>query len=146
MPLFHNRRQFLHQAAGGFGALALAGMWAELQAAEKDPVAPRPGHFPAKADRVIFIFSTGGVSHVDTFDYKPRLISDHGKSITASRWLGKSSKVNRFLTRPRFGFKQYGKNGTWVSDLFPNLGNVIDDICLLNAVHCDSDGHDKATL
>jgi hypothetical protein len=144
------RRDLLFRAAGGFGAIALSAILAEQAGAEErsvaDPLAARPGHFPAKADRVIFIFSTGGVSHVDTFDYKPRLISDHGKSITASRWLGKSSKVNRFLTRPRFGFKQYGKNGTWVSDLFPNLGNVIDDICLLNAVHCDSDGHDKATL
>ncbi len=146
---FPSRRDFLRRASGGFGALALAGLWHELHAtasAATDPLAPRTGHFPAKADRVIFIYSTGGVSHVDTFDHKPQLIRDHGKSITASRWLNKPGKFERFLIKPRWSFKQYGRSGAWVSDLFPYLGGVIDDICLLNAMHCDSDGHDKGTL
>ncbi|QDS91556.1 hypothetical protein FF011L_02860 [Roseimaritima multifibrata] len=146
LPLHTNRREFLHRASGGFGALALAGMWSEIQAAATDPLATKPGHFPAKADRVIFIFSTGGVSHVDTFDHKPQLIADHGKSVTASRWLNKSGEFERFLIKPRWGFKQYGESGTWVSDLFPHMGSVIDDVCVLNAMHCESDGHDKATL
>ena len=147
-PFGTSRREFLHRASGGFGALALAGLWSELQAAETpaDPLAARPGHFPAKADRVIFIFSTGGVSHVDTFDHKPKLTTDHGKSITASRWLNKPGKFERFLIKSRWAFKKYGKSGLSVSDLFPNLGGVIDDVCLLNAMHCESDGHDKATL
>lgn len=146
-PNLHtNRREFLHRASGGFGALALAGMWSEIQAAASDPLAARTGHFPATADRVIFIFSTGGVSHVDTFNRQPRLIADHGKSITASRWLNKSGQFERFLIKPRWGFKQYGESGTWVSDLFPHMGSVIDDVCVLNAMHCESDGHDKATL
>jgi len=146
LPLHTNRRDFLHRASGGFGALALAGMWNEIQAASTDPLLAKPGHFPATADRVIFIFSTGGVSHVDTFDHKPRLIADHGKSITASRWLNKPGQFERFLIKPRWGFKQYGESGTWVSDLFPHMGSVIDDVCVLNAMHCESDGHDKATL
>src|SRR5262245_58161378 len=83
-------RGFLHRASGGFGAVALAGLWAETQAA--DPLAARKGHFPARADRVIFLFSTGGVSHIDTFDHKPKLVADHGKSVTASRWLNKPGK------------------------------------------------------
>jgi len=144
-----NRREFLRRASGGFGALALAGLCEELRAAEKrpaDPLAARPGHFAAKADRVIFIFSTGGVSHVDTFDGKPKLIADHGKSITASRWLNKPGQFERFLIKPRWAFKPYGKSGRKVSDLFPHLGGVIDDVCVLNAMHCESDGHDKATL
>ena len=145
-----SRREFLHRASGGFGAVALAGLVAEAQAGEAaastDPLAARKGHFPAKADRVIFIFSTGGVSHVDTFDYKPKLVADHGKKITASRWLNKPGKFERFLIKPRWAFKPYGKSGLKVSDLFPNLGSVIDDVCLLNAMHCESDGHDKATL
>jgi hypothetical protein len=129
--------------------VALAGLLggeATAAAASTDPLAARPGHFPAKADRVIFIYSTGGVSHVDTFDHKPQLIADHGKKIIASRWLNKPGQFERFLIKPRWAFKQYGQNGTWVSDLFPHLAQRIDDICVLNAMHCESDGHDKATL
>jgi hypothetical protein len=140
------RRQFLQHASGGFAATALCGIWNDLQAAPADPLAARAGHFAAKADRVIFLYSTGGVSHVDTFDHKPQLTRDHGKSVTASRWLNKSGNFERFLIKPRWKFRQYGENGTWVSDLFPHLGSVIDDVCVLNAMHCESDGHDKATL
>ncbi len=142
-----NRREFLKTASGGFGAIALAGLLNDEAKAEAiDPLASRAGHFPAKAERVIFLYSTGGVSHVDTFDRKPKLIADHGKSITASRWLNKPGKFERFLIRPRWEFKQYGQSGAWISDLFPNFGSVVDDVCILNAMHCDSDGHDKATL
>ncbi len=95
---------------------------------------------------MIFIYSTGGVSHVDTFNHLPQLKTDHGKSVTASRWLNKSGDFERFLIQPRWAFKQYGDSGTWVSDLFPHLGTVIDDLCILNAMYCESDGHDKATL
>ncbi|MEQ2009670.1 MAG: DUF1501 domain-containing protein, partial [Limisphaerales bacterium] len=136
--LFPTRREFLRRASGGFGALALAGLCHETQAASTDPLAPRSGHFPAKADRVIFLYSTGGVSQVDTFDYKPQLIRDHGKAVTASRWLNKPGKFDRFLIKSRWGFKQYGQSGLWVSDLFPHIGGVIDDVCVLNAMHCDS--------
>jgi len=141
-----SRRQFLQQASGGFGALALSGMWNELHAGAPDPLAARAGHHAAKADRVIFLYSTGGVSHVDTFDYKPQLIADHGKTIEASRWLNKSGKFSRYLIKPRTTFKQHGESGAWVSNLFPHVSTVIDDICMLNAMHCESDGHDKATL
>ena len=140
------RREFLGRASGGFGAIALAGLCDELQAASANPLAARNGHHAAKADRVIFLYSTGGTSHIDTFNHRPQLTADHGKSITASRWLNKSGEFNRFLIKPRWAFKQYGESGTWVSDLFPHLGSVIDDVCVLNAMHCESDGHDKATL
>ncbi|MFP6763565.1 MAG: DUF1501 domain-containing protein, partial [Planctomycetaceae bacterium] len=140
------RREFLSRASGGFGALALAGLWNGLQAAPTDPLAARQSHSAAQADRVIFLYSTGGVSHVDTFNHRPQLIADHGKSVTARRWLNKSGEFQRFLIRPRWPFRQYGQSGTWVSDLFPHLGSVIDEVCVLNAMHCESDGHDKATL
>ena len=140
------RREFLHRASGGFGALALAGMWNDAQAASNDPLAAQQSHFSAKADRVIFIFSTGGTSHVDTFNHRPQLIADHGKSVTATRWLNKSGEFKRYLIKPRWPFKQYGQSGAWVSDLFPHFGSVVDDVCILNAMHCESDGHDKATL
>ena len=141
-----SRREFLSRSSGGLGALALAGMISELDADSHNPLSARSGHHVAKADRVIFLYSTGGVSHVDTFNHRPQLAADHGKSITASRWLNKSGEFKRFLVKPRYAFKQYGQNGTWVSELFPHVGSVIDEVCVLNAMHCDSDGHDKATL
>jgi hypothetical protein len=147
LPL--TRREMLHRAAGGFGAVALAGLWAEEQAraaAPTDPLAPRPGHFPARARRAIFLYSTGGASHVDTFDYKPKLFADHGKTITVDNWQGMTGQFVRHLKRPNWAFRPRGKNGILVSDLFPNLGAVIDDVCVLNAVQGDSTGHDKATL
>ncbi len=145
-----SRREFLSRASGGFGAFAMAGMCDgmcdELGAGSANPLAARNGHHAAKADRVIFLYSTGGASHVDTFNHRPQLNTDHGKSIMASRWLNKAGEFKRFLIKPRWAFQQYGQSGTWVSDLFPNLGSVMDDVCVLNAMHCESDGHDKATL
>ena len=147
MNLSHTtRREFLHRASGGFGSIALAGLWSDLQAAPLNPLGARHGHHVAKADRVIFLYSTGGVSHVDTFNHRPRLTVDHAKSVTASRWLNKTGQYQRYLIKPRWAFQQYGQSGTWVSDLFPQLGSVVDDICVFNAMHCESDGHDKATL
>ena len=140
------RRHFLSRASGGFGSVALAGMLNDLGSASDNPLSARSGHHVSQADRVIFLYSTGGVSHIDTFNHRPQLTADHGKSITASRWLNKSGNFKRFLVKPRFTFKQYGQNGTWVSNLFPHLGSIIDDVCILNAMHCESDGHDKATL
>jgi hypothetical protein len=141
-----SRREFLHRASGGFGAVALSGLWNNLQAQTHNPLSARQGHHAPKADRVIFLYSTGGVSHIDTFNHRPQLTVDHGKSITASRWLNKSGEFKRYLIKPRWSFKRYGDSGTWVSDLFPHLGSMIDDVCVLNAMHCESDGHDKATL
>ncbi len=148
------RREFLHRASGGFGALALAGIWNDLAAesghqdeiASNDPLAPRKPHFPARAERVIFLYATGGASHVDTFNRRPRLFADHGKKISGAKWISRHDKQSYHLIRPRWKFERYGQSGTFVSDLFPHLGSVIDDVCILNAMHCDSAGHDKATL
>jgi hypothetical protein len=147
-----SRRQILHRAAGGFGAIALAGIWADLTqagaapAALSDPLAPRPTHFPARAKTVIFIFSTGGCSHVDTFDYKPKLYDAHGKTVGDVSPSSRSGAKNNFLKRPNWDFKPYGKAGTRVSDLIPNLGTCADDLCIINSIHGDSGGHDKATM
>ena len=135
MPLNNNRRQFLKNASGGFAMTAFTGMCGNLQAQPADPLASRSAHFPAAADRVIFIYSTGGVSHIDTFDHKPQLAKDHGKSIIASRWLNKPGEFKRYLIKSRWNFRQFGENGIWVSALFPHIGEVIDDICVLN-VRC----------
>jgi len=143
----YSRRQWLQTASGGLGAIALAGMLAEEARCQPgDPMAPRTGHFPAKADRVIFLYSTGGVSQVDTFDPKSELTKRHGQTITATRWLNKPGKFDRFLIQSRFTFEKRGKSGIPTSDIFPHIGSVIDDLCVLNAMVADSDGHDKGTL
>ena len=147
-----SRRAMLGRAAGGFGSIALAGMLADEARADGatgaavDPLAPREPHFPPRATNVIFMFSTGGASHVDTFDYRPQLFADHGKTVTIDNWQGKLGEFKRFLKRPDWNFRQYGESGTWVSDLFPHLGQVIDEVCILNSVEGDHTGHDKATM
>ena len=83
-PLSTSRRTFLEQASGGFGLLALAGMLCNEAAAANDPLAARAGHFPAKADRVIFIYSTGGVSHIDTFIWSGSAAMN--ECMTSARW------------------------------------------------------------
>ena len=114
------RRQSLRSLLGA--SLVLPGILAELSAAEdSDPLAPKPPHFPARAKRVIFLFMTGGVSHVDSFDPKPKLVADHGKK----------ARNGRYLIRPRWDFKPYGKSGTEVSDLFPHIAECVDDLCVI---------------
>ena len=75
-----NRRHLLRSLSGGFAMTAFSGMCASVLA-EEDPLAAKRSHFAAKADSVIFIYATGGVSHVDTFDYKPKLIKDHPRAL-----------------------------------------------------------------
>lgn len=139
-PTTINRREWLGRASGGFAATALAGMMGRAASVS-------PGtHHPARADQIVFIYSTGGVSHIDTFDPKPKLTTDHGKTITASRWLNKPGQFQRYLIKSRFAFRNHGRCGMPVSELFPHLGSVADELCVLRGMHCDSDGHDKATL
>src|SRR5688572_22706660 len=148
-----SRRELLHRAAGGFGAIALAGIWSDLAragntpAALVDPLAPRPTHFPARAKTVIFIFSTGGTSHVDTFDHKPRLYEFDGKTVAAAvPDAARRGAANQFIKRPNWDFTARGKCGTKVSALFPHLGDCADNLCVINSMHGDSGGHDKATM
>ena len=142
-----SRRALLQRAAGGFAAIALRGLLAESAAATAiDPLAPRPTHFAPKAKRVIFLFMTGGVSHVDTFDHKPKLIADAGKTITVDNWQGKLGQFKRFLTKPQWEFKPGGKSGAMVSDLFPHLRGVMDDVCLIRSMESNHTNHYEATL
>src|SRR4051812_29459046 len=85
-----SRRELLRTSAAGFGSVALAALLAEssplrAEGAAENPLAPKPGHFPARAKRVIFLFMHGGPSHIDTFDPKPRLTADHGKPLPFKR-------------------------------------------------------------
>src|SRR5262245_55714461 len=119
-PPFRDRRAFLRDAGCGFGALALAAMLAEdgLLAAEVDPLAPRKPHFEPSAKRVIFLFMSGGPSHVDTFDPKPELTRLHGQNLPESFGPVKTRRgvdKNKLLASKRT-FKKYGESGIEVSD------------------------------
>lgn len=150
MPSFPDRRSFLRNAGCGFGAIALGAMLADeaLLADEKplDTLAPRKPHFEPKAKRVIFLFMSGGPSHVDTFDPRPELTRLHGKSLPASFGPVKTRRgvdKNKLLASKRT-FKKYGKAGIEVSDWFPHIGGCIDDICLLRGCYGDSVTHPES--
>ena len=134
-----NRRSCLRSLAGG--SLLLPALVSEMLAAEgarsasaDDPLAAKAPHFEPKAKRVIFVFSSGGVSHMDTFDYKPELFKSEGKKTKAG---GGLSNVEKPLVKPRWEFKPGGKCGTMVSDLFPHLRDAMDDIALIRSMKSD---------
>ncbi len=120
--------------SSGFGYLAFSAL--STLAAEKagNPLAPRASHFPAKARRVIFLCMQGGPSHVDTFDYKPKLSQDSGQSARG---------FAKLLGSP-FEFKQHGQSGLPISELFPSLAKHADDLCLINSMHTDIPNHPQA--
>jgi len=106
-------------------------------------LAPRAGHHPARAKQLIFVFLTGGFSHVDTFDYKPRLQADHGKTVPGES-LRESSR-QPLLASP-FRFERYGQSGLSVSELFPHLGALADDLCVIRTMRTDILEHFQAAL
>jgi hypothetical protein len=141
-----NRREMLRRTAGGFGGLALTALLAdESRANSRDPLAPKPAQFPAKADQVIFLFMHGGPSQVDTFDYKPLLERDHGKPLPFDKPRVVSSATGNLLKSP-WKFTQHGESGMWVSELFPHVAERVDDICLINSMHCSNSRHGGALL
>jgi hypothetical protein len=138
------RRDFLHTCAAGslglYPALALA---ARLQGAQVH--APQRTHFPAKAKNLIVVFLTGGFSHVDTFDPKPKLQTDHGKKVFG-RDLRDTKDMPFFLIRSPFKFTPRGKSGLVISELFPQLGDLADELCIIRTLHTDILEHFQATL
>jgi hypothetical protein len=152
MPLFPpDRRSFLRNAGCGFGAIALAtmlrdeGLLAE-ESKSPDPLAPKKPHFEPTAKRVIFLFMSGGPSHVDTFDPKPELTRLHGQSLPASFGPVKTRRgvdKNKLLASKRT-FQKYGKSGIEVSDWFPHIAGCVDDICLLRGCYGDSVTHPES--
>lgn len=141
------RRQALRSTACGFGYLAFAGL--TNAAPSVDPLAARIPHHRPRARRIIFLFMQGGPSHVDTFDYKPRLARDHGKMIEFddARTLAKTRKIVAHpVMKSPWQFHQHGKCGRWVSDLFPHVAGHADDLCVLNGLHTEGIAHGPATL
>ncbi len=127
------RRDALKSLSAGFGYLAFAGL-ATAREATSSPLAPKRPHFAARAKRVIFLCMRGGPSHVDTFDHKPRLRTDHGRpSPYGTPW-----------SASKFDFSRHGDGGLAISELFPNLARHADDLCLLRGMHCDQPAHAQA--
>ena len=140
------RRGFLQSAVAG--SLLLPGIIEQLMADAGDPLAARQPHFPARAQRVIFLFMTGGVSHIDTFDPKPALDRDHGKQIEADHpeIKGRPGYERIFLKRPQWAFSPHGACGTEVSALFPHVATCVDDIAMIRSMHTSHSNHYNATL
>jgi hypothetical protein len=147
-----SRRDFLRNTACGFGQVALAGLLTErgVAATSANPLAPKMGHFPARAKRVIFLFMQGGPSHVDTFDHKPTLDKydgqprafDDARALANTGARGTSQRVMKSLWK----FNQYGECGRWVSDLFPHTAQHVDDLCVVRSLHTEGISHGPATL
>jgi hypothetical protein len=152
------RREFLWETGAGFTGLALTGLLsldnffaapvcaAQGTAKLGNPLAPKRPPFPAKAKSVIFLFMYGGPSHVDTFDYKPKLYSLDGKTITVKTFGRGGHKNEGRVVGPKWKFKQYGQCGKWISDLFPHLATCVDDIAFLHSMTADSPIHGSAML
>ena len=149
-----NRRTFLHQSAYGLGGLALALLQKKLSAT---PALPKPegwrgvlqqAHFPVKAKRIIFLCMAGGPSQFETFDWKPQLTAIDGKpfpeSFTKGQQIaqlhGQELKARGSIT----SFKKHGKAGTEISDLFPHIASVADDLCVIRSMQTEQINHDTA--
>ncbi|QDT44253.1 hypothetical protein Pan241w_43610 [Gimesia alba] len=142
-----SRRDLLKKSAVGFGNLALLSMLnEEAQAASsKDPLAPKEPHFTPRAKRVIFLFMKGGPSHMDTFDYKPQLQKYDGKPLPFDKPRVQFAPTGNLLKSP-WKFKQYGESGIRVSELFPNVAECVDDLCIINSLHGTNAAHGGALL
>jgi hypothetical protein len=140
-PFVTSRRNILRAAGAGFGHLALAGLLgsiAQKASAQElnaiNPLAPKRPPLPAKAKRIIFLFMEGAMSSLDTFEYKPEMIRQNGKS----------GPGGGTVTASRFKFKQYGSSGSYFSELLPNIATHADDLCFLRGLYTDTPAHPQA--
>jgi len=149
----YTRRAFLGRTAQGVGALALAGLegasWAQGKKAAARGVV-HPLHVPAKAKRVIWLSMAGGPSHLETWDPKPKLAEMHGQpmpeSMTKGQQIAQLQGQKLICFGPQHPFAKYGKNGTEIASIFPNIGSVIDDICIVRSMSTDAINHDPAHM
>ena len=140
----YSRRIALKSLSSGFGYLAFAGLAQQAAARDKDqrnPLAPKPTHFPAKAKRVIFLSMNGGPSHVDLFDHKPALADLEGRKSAESVIAG-----NAGLMASPFKFARHGESGLWFSELCPHLAKHADDLCFIHSMHTDLPNHSQAYI
>jgi hypothetical protein len=153
-----NRRTFLTNSAYGIGAAALStllsrsGLAASAARSSDNPNRWRgvinPPHFPIKAKRIIHLCMAGGPSHLETFDYKPRLKELDGKpfpaSFTAGQQLAQLQNTELKARGPFCAFKKCGQSGAEISDLFPHIQNLADELCIVRSMHTEQINHDPA--
>src|SRR6266851_55351 len=145
------RREMLRRFANGFGMIGLAGLLAsEARAARassnaSNPLAVKPPLFEPRAKRVIFLFMSGGPSHIDTFDPKSRIKQDNGKPLPFAMPKLVRTRTGNLLQSP-FKFQKHGNAGIEVSELLPNIGSCIDDICVIRSMVADNINHNGACL
>jgi hypothetical protein len=155
LVLSETRRHFFSRCGVGIGKVALASLLNDriFAAASKadNPLAPKPPHFAPKVKNVIYLFMAGAPSQLELFDYKPKLQEFDGKTAPESLLQGKRfAFMDTFTKEPlkllgtRREFKPHGKSGTWVSDLMPNIGSVIDDIAVVSGISTDNFNHGPA--
>jgi hypothetical protein len=145
-----NRRDFLYQTGGGFGGIALAHLLG-VGDALAEPAKPRPEfngglHHPAKVKRVIQLFMNGGVSQMDTFDYKPELDRRHGQKFDPGTHVEAPTSAPGNLMKSPFPFRRYGDSGRWISGVFPHLANCVDDMAFLMALSSKTNVHGPASF
>lgn len=144
-PDLISRRTFLGQSSGGLGAIALGSLLGEN--ANGAAITDFP-HYAPKAKRVIYLFMSGGPSHIDLFDYKPHLIKNHGEELPDSirgdqRLTGMTSGQSSFPVCGSLGkFAQHGESGMWMSDLLPYTSQIVDDIAVVKSMHTEAINHD----
>ncbi|MDB4508166.1 DUF1501 domain-containing protein [Akkermansiaceae bacterium] len=131
------RRELLQTLGGGFPALALSGLMAKKI---------QESHFAPKAKSVIFLFMYGGPSHIDTFDYKPMMYGMDGKTVEVKTFGRGGKKDGGRIVEPKWKFKQHGQSGKWVSSLFPNVAECVDDISFIHSMKAESPIHGSAML
>jgi Protein of unknown function (DUF1501) len=157
-----SRRTFLSKTAHGVGKVALASLLspslfsAALAASAKRAPNDKwtgvvnPLHYPAKAKRVIWLSMAGGPSHLETFDYKPRLAAMHGEpmpeSFTAGKQIAQLQGQKLLCFAPQHKFKRFGKNEVEICELFPQIGSVMDEICLIRSMTTEAINHDPAHM
>ena len=144
------RRELLGRLGAGFGVLGLAGALAEAApltaaAPPPSPLTPKRPHFAPRAKRIIQLFMPGGPSQVDTFDFKPDIARYKGQRPAAVDRKSLRNTRGGLMPSP-FAFRQYGRCGKWVSDIFPHVGRCVDDICFVHSMHTDIPEHAGAIL
>jgi uncharacterized protein (DUF1501 family) len=154
--LMLTRRQLFGRAAAGIGTAALTSLLspevfaAALGGAEGGGGALDKPHFTPKAKRVIYLFQSGGPSHIDLFDYKPKLKESHGTELPGSvrmgqRITGMTSGQKAFpCVAPMFQFAQHGGSGAWLSELLPHTAGIVDEIAIIKSMHTEAINHDPA--
>src|SRR3954454_12766820 len=149
--LLLTRRQFFGRTATGIGTAALASLLNDRLFAADAHGVQAALHFAPRAKHVIYLFMSGGPSHIDLFDHKPKLKEHHGEELPASirmgqRITGMTSGQKSFpCVAPMFEFARHGESGAWVSELLPHTAKIVDDIAILKSVNTEAINHDPAT-